>query len=402
MDYLLKKRLGGGLCLLALLIFAVLSVIRMIPELREEASEGELTRASVVQVLNEELPGEEALTEIWSFALTALGKREVADFSVIRDEDGYLHYGSFYRERNPRLFEYASRVARLAEAVAPEGTKVLYVSPPPKYLRQAVQLAPGMQASDLVTSVQELLYYLFRMGVASLDMTDEFLRSDTPYLRNFYRTDRNWTVDAAFRATGLLVEKIRETWGEELDPEGVYTDPDSYRVKTYPERMLGSMGRTAGMVFAPPEEFRLYLPRFENEYLRETADGRERETFEGSFREALLDMDILDEDRSVYSRTVYHVYLDGYNDFDRIVNLSAGEEQGRRMLVVCDSYFSPVVAFLAPMCSVIDRVYNLYDGEEFSVEALLAENHYDYVVIEVYPNNLDSEAFHYFEEGENT
>ncbi len=58
MDYLLKKRLGGGLCLLALLIFAVLSVIRMIPELREEASEGELTRASVVQVLNEELPGE--------------------------------------------------------------------------------------------------------------------------------------------------------------------------------------------------------------------------------------------------------------------------------------------------------------------------------------------------------
>lgn len=398
MDYLMKKRISCGLCLLALLCFSVLNAVRAVPELAEEAREVGFVPEKLEAELEEELLADDAMTEIRSFAAVALGKREMSNYSYIRDEDGYIHFGAFYRERNQRLFEYAARVYRLSASVAEKGTKVLYVSPPAKYLRQAVRLAPGLQANDQAESMEELLFYLFRMNIPILDLAEAFRRGDVPYLENFYRTDRNWTVDAAFRAAGLLVEDIRERWGEDLDPENFYTDPANYRVKTYRGRMFGSLGRATGQSFTPPEDFRLYLPRFEGTYRRSSLDSGRWTEEEGSFRRALLDTELLEaeeEGRSLYESSLYNLYLNGYNDFDHIENLSAGEGKPR-ILVICDSYFSPVISFLAPMCSVIDRVYNLYTGEECSVERRLAENEYDYVIIEVYPYNLDEDAFNYF------
>jgi hypothetical protein len=160
--------------------------------------------------------------------------------------------------------------------------------------------------------------------------------------------------------------------------------------------MLGSLGRRSGHFFSGMEDFEFYLPKFEGSFRRTSVDSGKSFSYKGNVCESMMMLELLEEDRDIYGRSMYDIYLEGINDYDHIENLQLSETEGPRVLFVSDSYFCPVITLMAPMCSMIDQVYNLYDGEEYSVEALLAENEYDYVIIEVYPYNLDEEAFNYF------
>jgi hypothetical protein len=63
--------------------------------------------------------------ETYSYIQVLLDKREFNNFSYIKDEDGYLHYASFFREDTNDAEEYARRMRRLQDCVEPNGTKVL-------------------------------------------------------------------------------------------------------------------------------------------------------------------------------------------------------------------------------------------------------------------------------------
>lgn len=64
--------------------------------------------------------------ETYSYIQVLLDKREFNNFSYISDEDGYLHYASFFREDTNDAEEYARRLRRLQDCVEPNGTKVLF------------------------------------------------------------------------------------------------------------------------------------------------------------------------------------------------------------------------------------------------------------------------------------
>ncbi len=396
MSYLGKKRIFCVVFLLVFLTFAVLNAIHTLPLLAESVQEGDSSPAELTELIEENVWQRMTLVETFSLTQAALGKREISDFSIIKDEDGYLHYANFYKERNTRLFEFAHRVRRLSQALANKDTKVIFVATPSKYMKGEVRLERGLKGNDPYAAVQELLLYLYRMDIPTLDMTQVLLESDTPYLSNFFKTDHHWTVPAAFRCAQLLAEMIRENWGDELDPNNFYLNLDNYETVCCRQRMLGSLGRRSGHFFSGMEDFEFYLPKFEGSFRRTSVDSGKSFSYKGNVCESMMMLELLEEDRDIYGRSMYDIYLEGINDYDHIENLQLSETEGPRVLFVSDSYFCPVITLMAPMCSMIDQVYNLYDGEEYSVEALLAENEYDYVIIEVYPYNLDEEAFNYF------
>lgn len=193
----------------------------------------------------------------------------------------------------------------------------------------------------------------------------------------------------------MLVDKIKTAFGEDLDPKGVYTSEDTYITKTWQNVMLGSTGRNTGAFYAGVEDFTALFPKFKGDFRRESkaADGSEYYA-KGSFSETMLDFEELTEDESIYHVSPNALYLNELRTFERIRNKK--NEKGPRVLFIRDSYFSPVIAFLSPMCHRIDAIYNLEDSHDIDIETYVKENDFDYIIVEAYPYNLGEECFNFF------
>ena len=335
--------------------------------------------------------------ETYAYVQTLLDKRECNNFTYIKDEAGYLHYASFYREEDTRYFEYALRVKRLQDAVESKGTKVLFVVPPGKYDKENTEFRTGMPVNDPDYIVDEMMFYLNRLGVETLDLRESMPNETLSYDETFFKTDHHWTIPAAFYATNEIVDKIEESFGEDLDPTDYYMDIRNYDKVTYKSGMLGSMGRKTGANFSGIEDFTALWPHFTGNYHRECMmeTGKTVEQ-EGSFTEVLMDTSVLTEKTDIYSDSQYSLYLNGLRVYEKITN--EDNPDGAKVFMIRDSYFSPVMAFMMPMCGEIDAIWSLEEMNELDIESYVQENTFDYIIVEVYPYNINNSAFNYFKE----
>ena len=163
--------------------------------------------------------------------------------------------------------------------------------------------------------------------------------------------------------------------------------------------MFGSMGRRTGANFCGVDNFTALWPRFPGQYYRESMrDNGQLLTYEGSFEETLMNTDALSAQKSIYSDSQYALYLDVIRPYEKVINEENPE--GCRIFMVRDSYFSPVITFLTPMCGEIDAIWSLEKVEGLNIERYVKENEFDYIIVEVYPYNINGEAFNFFKKGE--
>ena len=398
--YILKKRIFAVVFLIVIFSFSIINFIHSYEPLktlltntkREEA----VTVAELEASINENLYGRMNFIETYGFIQVLLDKRESNNFTSIIDEDGFLHYSSFYREEDPRIFEYALRLKRLQDCVAVNDTKVLFVVTPSKYCPDETVVRPGISVNDPNPVVDELLFYLNRLGVETLDLRESLPNENLSLEETFFKTDHHWTIPAAFYATGEVVNKIEESFGEDLDPQDYYTDISNYDIVTYKKGMLGSMGRKTGAVFSGLENFTAIWPRFEGSFYREckAEEGRDLSVYEGGFTEALMNTKLLTEKNDVYSDSQYSTYLNGLRIYEKIINNENPE--GPSFFMIRDSYFSPVMAFMMPMCGRIDAIWSLEETHELDIESYVKEEQFDYIIMEIYPYNIENKAFNFF------
>lgn len=336
----------------------------------------------------EKLPFRMELLEYFSTVQLLLGKHEISDFAYYKDPDGYIHYSSFYRDENTPIFTFAQRLAKLQKISEGSGTKLLFVMPPGKYdLMDYSQNSAELlnNPSDLI---DEMLLYLSRLQVNTLDLSN---------MENaqFYKTDHHWTIDTAFEAARYLAAAIYEKFEDNLDPTNYYLNPGYYNKIGSDASMLGSMGRKTGVPFSGVDDFSVLLPKFSSSYERRVISGDEEVVMRGDIEQTLINLNYLEED-DIYKRSSYSVYLDGIREQNHIVNLSARNH--RTALIIHDSYFSPVICFLAPMFWKIDTIYNLQLGKSADLASVIKNNTYDYIIFEVYPFNLSEDSFQFFKE----
>lgn len=400
--YILKKKIFAVVFLVVIFSFAIANWIYSYEPLKEYL-DGLNTRkdfsiAGLEEVIDDNLLGRMNFIETYAYAQVLMDKREYNNFASIIDEDGFLHYSSFYREEDTRIFEYAMRMKRLKDYVEPNGTKVLFVVTPSKYIEGETELRTGLSANNPNATVDELLFYLNRLGVETLDLRESIPNENLKYEETFFKTDHHWTIPAAFHATCELVDKIEECFGEDLDPENYYTDIANYDIVTYKGGMLGSMGRKTGAVFCGLEDFTALWPGFEGDFYRKSYIDSSfiEQELEGSFTETFMDLDVLLDKDSPYSDSQYSLYLNGLCLYEHIVNKD--NPDGPSFFMIRDSYFSPVMAFMMPMCGQIDAMWSLEETEEFDIEAYVKENRFDYIIMEIYPYNIESKAFNFFKE----
>lgn len=402
--YFLKKYVFAAVFLGFLLTFSLVNLFlgaetweELLEDLGQVRSISDLEDwiSDVDSETNEAMLLREDFIETYGYAQKLMGKREFNSFSVIQDDEGMLYYGSTWEQSTDDLAEYAARVRRLNEYVESRGAKLLVVLPPSKILPELCDLDRSWPVNDPNPRLDRFLNLLQQNGVEALDLRITMLESQESLEDLFLKTDHHWTALAAFYSVQEVVQTIAERFGDHWDPTGYYTDLRSYNRYTYQDCMLGSNGRDTGVVYSGVEDYTILWPKFDTSFTWINYED-EDESREGDFTQALLNVEEL-QLSDWYGPSVNRVYLQEIVDRDKIINHL--NSNGPKLKVLRDSYFCPMACFLAPMCSEIDMQWTRAGGE-YDNEAFVREGEYDYLILEVYPYNLDETTFDFFGEPE--
>ena len=54
------------------------------------------------------------------------------------------------------------------------------------------------------------------------------------------------------------------------------------------------------------------------------------------------------------------------------------------------------MAFMMPMCGRMDAMWSLEETHELDIESYVKEEKFDYIIMEIYPYNIENKAFNFF------
>lgn len=111
-----------------------------------------------------------------------------------------------------------------------------------------------------------------------------------------------------------------------------------------------------------------------------------------------MDVGILSKGEDIYSDSQYFLYLDGIRPYEKIINTDNPE--GYKVCAIRDSYFSPMIVFMMPMWGELHAIWSLEESDRLDIEDFVKDNEFDYIIVEIYPYNINEESFRFFEEDE--
>lgn len=348
--------------------------------------------AEIEETVNEELLLRYPMVEAYGLLQMAMGKKEENGFDYVKDKRGFLHSGNFWSGFGDEQKELAVRTRRFFDRLEASGIKTGFVLWPMKTAEPQDQYY-GIPYNDFTKLSASMAAWLRYYGIPLLDLRN--LKEETGMSQEefFFKTDHHWTPPAAFEGYLRLLDWMEETYGEDFDPTGNLHNRGNYKWDIYEDVMLGSAGRDAGILFSGGlEDYTVVYPREEGEYILKTGRLEDYEIQEGSFQEALLNLDLKPEKYSeLYEQKAARTYLGDISDqYVSIENCRT--DLDRKILLLRDSFSQPVGAFLAQSFKQVDMLW-IVDITEDELEAFLEENQYDYILMALYPENLKSDAF---------
>ena len=400
------RRILSILLLALLFCFSFINVMFSAPEiyagvteLLEEEKEPEHYNeytAGVDQLIATNLLGGHSWNEIYGTAYAMLGKNEENNFSYVRDKEGVLYYANFWNVADTPMKDLAKRVRSMQEDLVERHTRVVMLLYPSKSDPSWLSPYYGIPYQDYDAQAEEFLRYLRRYGIDYLDYREAFRNSGKTAEEMFFYSDHHWRVETGFEVTRLLVEHIRDTYGEDWDPENYYCNLDNYYTETYGKYFMGSQGRETGEVYSTPDDYTLLLPRFDVDVHWEfELPWGGTGSSKGNLRDALIRRSYTD-DESMYDRDMNNAYLSGIYLSDHIENRSMVD--GPKVLFLRNSYSSTPAVFLIPMVKDIRMIWNLNTPEDKAMNTIRGD-HYDYVFVALTVDNLRDEELSFYKEG---
>lgn len=244
----------------------------------------------------------------------------------------------------------------------------LYVLTPPKQERGDEDKGVVDYALEKYESFAK---YLKDSGVDYIDMGAELRNTGEEFKSFFYKTDHHSNNKGTFLMYQIICKWMKDN-GFKVNAS--YTDYAAYDVKHYDDVFLGSSGRMAGPLYTGLDDYDLYIPNFETDYVLETkSQGILRS---GSFEDALVYYDNLDG--YSYDYYAYYTYLNEDYDITSIIN--NGNPEGPHIVMFRDSSAVPVACFLASQCSRIDLISLRYVQDKSVIENYVREQNPDLII----------------------
>ncbi|MBE5963424.1 MAG: hypothetical protein E7252_00615 [Lachnospira sp.] len=376
----------------AMFAFAILSALQTVPELKKvledvtEENKSELVN-SVDTCINENVYMRYECVEMYGTLNRLLGKKEINGFDYAVDKNGSYNSVNFWLLTELDAAQrYAQQLLMLKEEAEDEGAEFVFLAFPNKYNEKWCEGYEGIPYNGYNEMMDQLLLWNRRYGINYIDYREMLANKGLSFEEMFYRTDHHWNAMTAFYAFEELVGYMNEKFDAELDSDGYYRDIRNYNVEILEKSFLGSSGRKAGIAFGNQEleDFHKIVPKFNRSI---TLNGKTGGYLDTVLLEKRLEKGI------IYESDMYSFYMDGVSAKEIIINND--NLDGPKILFIRDSYASPLIVDMIPLCSQIDCIWGKYATDEV-VKDIVNKGNYDYVLVGYYTENLNDEFFQFY------
>lgn len=237
-----------------------------------------------------------------------------------------------------------------------EQIKFSYIQVPYEICKYDAQLPTGVEDYSNADA-DVFLKLLGQEEVPYMDLREEMHNAGIDHYEAFFGTDHHWKIETSFWAYSVVCEYIEDLLGVQVPEE--YTAAASYYVETYEDCVLGSNGRKTGIAYAGLDDITLIYPKFDTQvsfFVPEEDIYRE-----GDFQEAYMTYERLEGD-NLYEMLQYNVYIgEDYSLTQQVCNDAPCD---KKVLLIKDSYFRPVQAFLGTAFTQVDTIdMRYYTGD---------------------------------------
>ncbi len=346
------KKIISVICCLILLICGGFSVCKAIPQIGGIFENKSLNFAGKLSGVKNELeqdckenhPFINYFYYLYGKTISVLGQREVVDseLNVYKLKNGWLTH--MQKDVSPK--DYAREIDDFNNFLTSQGIPNVYVITAMSGDERTGQLPLGV-THNYKERTKELTDILDANGIGYLDGYKLLANSGDEYFSYFYKTDHHWNDKAGIFIAGEITNYLNLKFQYNLDAS-IY-NLDNYDLKTYKKIFLGSLGRKTSAGYVSPENFDIYLPKYETSFVV-SADNLHTE---GDYFTAFINKSLL-ENVKKYSHLCYDAFLYSNHPLMTIENRLCNN--GKRLLVIKDSKANVVDAHLASSVQYLDII----------------------------------------------
>lgn len=278
-----------------------------------------------------------------------LGKREVKNFDVVKDDSGQLYKTEpMERSSSKEITQIADVYQKLAYTTESNGGVFFFVQAPYKNT-EGINELKGYDDSHMDSNFTRLLNELERRNISAID-----LRKFEECCQH-YKTDHHWTVESSFSATTKTLEFIQSK--TDIEWEHDKYNLSNYSTRSYPYSFLGSNGIRVGKYYGGVDDFNILVPDFATDITyQHLIDGKITKEKSGDFFQAFIDQSILADD-------TYHNKYNALLQGGYVENIIANHniDNNKKLLFISHSYGRPMAQYLSLSFSEV-RYLDPQDG----------------------------------------
>lgn len=190
-------------------------------------------------------------------------------------------------------------------------------------------------------------------GVDTLDLRQHITAQGKDYQALFFNTDHHWRPETGLWAARVIAEHLKARNMPNLEPERLARE--RFRSELYPRWFLGSQGRKLTVARAVPDDFTLLFPKEPVEWTLTIPDLEMEQ--QGGF-DIIYDMRQVEQAGRPYNVEAYGAYLHSAEKNHAYVRIDnpAMVAGGQRVLLLGDSFSTPLMPFLAMLVGRVDLV----------------------------------------------
>lgn len=301
-------------------------------------------------------------------------------------QNGYLTYEEALVP-DLGIEEIADSVQDFADFLHNEGIHFVYMNAGSKVCPYDRQLPEGA-VEYTNENADNLLRALEERSVATLDFREHMIADGLDWYDSYYITDHHWKTTTGLWAAGVMAEYLNQNCGFDFDTK--YFEKSQYEIETYDNFFLGGQGRLVTLANSKPESYERVLPRYATHYALEIPTRGIKA--EGTYGEILFDHALFAKiasygpDEHVSQRDAYHCCTVRNDALSKIKNLHPVNNDGKKILMIYDSFSWYTATFLA---ADVEEIVTLHLGAfDGSLRTLVKEMQPDAVVMVYCARNI--------------
>lgn len=218
---------------------------------------------------------------------------------------------------------------------------------------------------------QEICDKMSNAGVHVIDYNEIMCRLD-PSTDSFYSTDHHWLPQTGLKACEVLSEYLNDDYGFVID-DSLFKE-EKYQIEYGTIPMLGSQGKKVTSVYCDYEYNPILHPLYDSNLT--VFNSKLNTCSQGTIEETLFDYTQMEEGNP-YIHNQYKLY--GYGSIPLIQMHNNLKNDGKRILVIKESFANCMIPFMSNMAEDVDAI----DLRHFkgSIKAYIDKNKPDAVIM---------------------